>query len=141
MNNRTGLLNGLAPGSRLLFIRLRSLGDVILSTPLYAALKTWRPDLQLSVLVENPYDEVLKGNPNLSSIFLMPSKTPTRQQCTPNARWKVLWKIRKERFDCCINLHGGSTSALTTLLSKARHRVGLHNFRNAFCSNRSQTKF
>ena len=135
MNSGTGLLNGLPHRSRLLFIRLRSLGDVVLSTPLYAALKTWRPDLQLSVLVENPYDEVLKGNPNLSSIFLMPSKTPSRQQFTSRLRWKALWKITKERFDCSINLHGGSTSALITLMSKARHRIGLYNFRNAFCYN------
>ena len=135
MNNGTRLLNELAPGSRLLFIRLRSLGDVILSTPLYTALKIWRPDLQLSVLVETPYDEVLKGNPALSSILAMPAKIYSWQQFNLNERWKMLLKIRREHFDCCINLHGGSTSAWITLMSRARHRVGLHDFRNAFCYN------
>jgi hypothetical protein len=40
---RTDLLPSLSPGSRVLFVRLRSLGDTVLSTPLYAALKAGGP--------------------------------------------------------------------------------------------------
>ena len=43
--------------------------------------------------------------------------------------------MRAEKFDCCINLHGGTTSAWLTWLSGARHRVGLKSFRNSFCYN------
>ena len=59
MKGDTMLLPELASGAKVLFIRLRSLGDTILSTPLFAALKAWRPDLQLAALVENPFDQVL----------------------------------------------------------------------------------
>ena len=129
-----GLLTGLPPGSKILFVRLRSLGDTILSTPLYAALKDWRPDLQLSALVEEPYDEVLRRNPDLQSVFPLPVQGAKRRS-TSIARWQTLRQIRRERFDCCINLHGGTTSAWLTAMSGARYRIGLRGYRNSFCYN------
>ena len=129
-----GLLTGLPPGSKILFIRLRSLGDTILSTPLYAALKDWRPDLQLSALVEEPYDEVLRRNPDLQSVFPLPVQGAKRRS-TSIARWQTLRQIRRERFHCCINLHGGTTSAWLTAMSGARYRIGLRGYRNSFCYN------
>ncbi len=127
-----GLLTRLPPGSRILFIRLRSLGDTILSTPLYAALKAWRPDLRLSALVEEPFDEALRRNPDLESVFPLQIRG-TDQRSTAKARWQTLRQIRRNRFECCINLHGGTTSAWLTGMSGARHRIGLHGYRNSFC--------
>ena len=129
-----GLLATLPSGSRILFIRLRSLGDTVLSTPLYAALKAWRPDLRLSALVEEPFDEVLRGNPDLESVFPLQVHR-TKKRSTARARWRTLRQIRRKRFDCCINLHGGATSAWLTGMSAARHRIGLHGYRNSFCYN------
>lgn len=129
-----GLLTSLAPGSRILFIRLRSLGDTVLSTPLYAALKAWRPDLRLSVLVEEPFDEALYRNPDLESVFPLQVHR-IKQRSTTMARWRTLRRIRRKRFDCCINLHGGATSAWLTGLSGARFRIGLQGYRNSFCYN------
>jgi predicted lipopolysaccharide heptosyltransferase III len=120
--------------AKILFIRLRSLGDTLLSTPLFAALRFWRPDLRLSVLVEEPNQDVLHGNPDIDSIFLLP-RTTARGLSVVTARVNGLAKIRAERFDCCINLHGGTTGAWLTWLSGARYRVGLRGFRNAFCYN------
>ena len=129
-----GLLTRLAPGSGILFIRLRSLGDTVLSTPLYAALKAWRPDLRLSALVEEPFDEALYRNPDLESVFPLQVRG-TRQRSTTRARWQTLRQIRRKRFDCCIDLHGGTTSAWLTGMSGARYRIGLHRYRNSFCYN------
>jgi len=52
-----------------------------------------------------------------------------------NVRWSALNEVRRNRFDCCVNLHGGSTGAWFTLLSGARFRVGLEGFRNRFAYN------
>ena len=124
------LLPSLSPGSRVLFIRLRSLGDTVLSTPLYAALKAWRPDLRISVLVESPNGEVLIHNPDLDQVLTIPGDPGFfKSFCS---RVTALRKIRAARFGCCINLHGGSTSAWLTLLSGSLHRIGLRNFRNTF---------
>lgn len=128
------LLGTLPSGSSILFVRLRSLGDTILSTPLYAALKAWRPDLRLSALVEEPFDEALHRNPDLESVFTLKVRG-TKRRSTTMARWQILRQIRRKRFDCCIDLHGGTTSAWLTGMSGARYRIGLHGYRNSFCYN------
>ncbi len=130
----TDLLPNLPEGSRILFVRLRSLGDTILSTPLYRALKSWRPDLRISVLVESPHDEVLHNNPDLHQVISIRCQNLGRLEQL-KSRIQALRQVRAEQFECCINLHGGSTSAWITRLSRARHRVGLQSFRNAFAYN------
>jgi heptosyltransferase-3 len=132
--NTAQILPNLPRAAKLLFVRLRSLGDTLLSTPLYAALKGWRPDLRISALVESPYDEVVRNNPDLDEVLSLPA---VHEQKYPKwlARWKTLQQIRWRRFDCCINLHGGSTSGLLTGLSGSAYRVGHRGFRNNFCYN------
>ena len=132
---RTDLLSSLSPGSRVLFVRLRSLGDTVLSTPLYAALKAWRPDLRVTVLVEPPNGEVLKHNPDVDQVLTIPGAQGSISSLFSRA--SVLREIRASRFACCINLHGGSTSAWLTLLSGSMHRVGLKSFRNTFAYTHS----
>ena len=121
------LLPRLPHQAKILFIRLRSLGDTILSTPLYAALKAWRPDLRIAVLIERPNDEVLWHNPNIDEIICLGRDL--------RARWSALAAVRQMHFDCCINLHGGCSSAWVTALSRARHRIGDSKFRNSFAYN------
>ena len=132
--NPSDVLPGLPPEATILFIRLRSLGDTILSTPLYAALKTWRPDLRISVLVEVPNDEVLSHNPHIEHVLAISPANESNWKGL-RARLSTLTALRGNHFDCCINLHGGSTSAWLTALSGARYRVGDHRFRNAFAYN------
>lgn len=128
------LLQSLPPGARILLIRLRSLGDTILSTPLYAALKSWRPDLRLSVLVESPNDEVLRNNPDLDNVISIRASGKSAFRVFA-ARYGALQQIRAATFDCCINLHGGVTSAWLTALSGAHIRVGVSTFRNRIAYN------
>ena len=132
--NPSDVLPGLPLQAKILFIRLRSLGDTILSIPLYTALKTWRPDLGISVLVEEPNDQVLANNPNIDHIISIPAANGSNWKDL-RARLSALAEMRQSRFDCCINLHGGSTSAWLTALSGARYRVGYRRFRNAFAYN------
>jgi predicted lipopolysaccharide heptosyltransferase III len=130
------ILPNLPANAKILFIRLRSLGDTLLSTPLYAALKEWRPDLRISVLVEKPNDEVLMHNPDIRDVLAIPAAA--ERAFSPShlaVRFTAIRRLRAEHFDCCFNLHGGSTSALFTWLSRATYRVGLKNFRNSYCYN------
>jgi ADP-heptose:LPS heptosyltransferase len=100
-----GLLPALPPRSRILIIRLRPLGDMVLLTPALTALHDWRPDLQLSVLAEPSVVPVLEGNPAVSDILLHRSFAST------------VSAIRKQRFSIVFNQHSGPTSALLTALS------------------------
>jgi heptosyltransferase-3 len=93
-------------------IRLRSLGDCVLSTPALEILKRSRPDLRLAVMVEDRFRAVFEGNPDLDEIL-------------PPA----LGALRRWRPRLCLNLHGGGRSAWMTALSGARYRAGFGHFR------------
>ena len=93
-------------------LRLRSLGDCVLTTPALDILKRCRPDLRLAVMVEDRFRAVFEGNPDLDET-LPPAVAALR-------RWRPL---------LCLNLHGGGRSAWMTALSGARYRAGFGHFR------------
>jgi heptosyltransferase-3 len=111
------VLEKLAEGSRVAVIRLRSLGDCVLTTPAIALLHDFRPDLQISVSVEDRFRAVFEGSPRITQIL------------PPNGM-----VVRKWRSDLCINLHGGTRSQWMTALSGARWRAGFahHSFTSAY---------
>lgn len=105
-------LERLPPGARIAVIRLRSLGDCVLSTPALHLLKLHRPDLSLGVVVEEPFASVFANNPDLDAIL------------PPNPLALARW-----RPALCLNLHGGTRSAQLTAASLAPLRAGFAHFR------------
>ena len=106
------VLQRLTPGARVAVIRLRSLGDSVLTTPALALLKQARPDLRIALVVEDAFAPLFTGNPDLESV-LAPSVSEI-------SRW---------RPHLTLNLHGGSTSVRLTLASRASLRAGFGHFR------------
>lgn len=123
----SSLLASLPEGARLLLIRLRSLGDALLLTPALRALKQWRPDLQVSVLLYRRFAPILEGNPDIAELLALDPEGAT----APFSIARTVLRLRRRRFAACFNLHGGTLSALLTLLSGARHRLGWERFRFA----------
>jgi ADP-heptose:LPS heptosyltransferase len=107
-----GVLQELAHGAAVAVIRLRSLGDCVLTTPALHILKRARPDLRIGVVVEERFAPVFIGNPDVHTI-LPPCVTDIR-------RWRPV---------LALNLHGGSRSISLTALSGARVRAGFAHFR------------
>lgn len=81
-------------------MRLRSLGDVVLTLPAISALHAWRPDLRISVLVEKPHDALLEGNPAVSEILIAKNFVAMARE------------LRKRHFPIVFNQHAGPKSAL-----------------------------
>jgi heptosyltransferase III len=106
------VLECLPRASRVGILRLRSLGDCVLSTPAIEILKRYRPDLRLAVMVEDRFRAVFEGNPDLDEILPVD-----------------LGALRRWRPALCLNLHGGGRSAWMTALSGARYRAGFGHFR------------
>ena len=106
------LLERLSPGARVAVIRLRSLGDCVLTTPAVALLKKFRPDLRIAMVVEDRYSAIFAGNPDVESIL------------TPRAS-----EISRWHPDLTLNLHGGATSVRLTLAARSRWRAGFAHFR------------
>ncbi|MCX6620104.1 MAG: glycosyltransferase family 9 protein [Acidobacteria bacterium] len=112
------VLDRLLPGSRIAVIRLRSLGDCVLTTPALALLKTARPDLEIAVVVEEAWEPVFEGNPDVA-IALPPSAMA----------------IRLFGPDLCLNLHENTRSLALTVRSGARYRAGFQHSRASWLYN------
>lgn len=54
---------------KILIIRLSSLGDIVLSSPLIRALKKELPDAEIDFMVKKPFADLVRHNPNLNHII------------------------------------------------------------------------
>ena len=120
-------LPGLAPQALVAAVRLRSLGDTLLMTPALTALKRWRPDLRLAVLVEPAFTAVLAGNPDIAEIIPVPSALAGRAA--------ALRRLRRLRPQLVLGLHGGSTAAWLSRASGAPWRASFAGLRHAWAYN------
>lgn len=111
------ILEQLPEGARVCIVRLRSLGDCVLTTPALALLKQARSDLQIGVAVAVRFRAVFEGSPAVNGIL-----PPT---------WKG---VRNWNSSLCVNLHGGTHSQIMTALSGAKWRAGFahHSLRLAY---------
>jgi heptosyltransferase-3 len=112
------VLEQLPREARVAVIRLRSLGDCVLTTPALAMLKAARPDLAVGVAVEERFRAVFEGNPAISQIL--------------PATWPV---VRRWKPELCVNLHGGTRSQWITALSGAKWRAGFANHNTTLAYN------
>ena len=106
----------------MLVVRLRSIGDTVLSTPSLYALRRFLPDAQIDVLLEDWVAPVLDGNTDASRVL-------TVRRGSTTARLALVRELRAARYDVAYDLHGGSTAALLTRASGARRRVGYASYR------------
>src|ERR1700679_3063761 len=89
----TNVLDRLPSGARGAIIRLRSLGDSVLTPPALTLLHQAHPDLQIAVVVEDRFRAVFAGNPDVDQIL------------APNASG-----ISRFRPQLALNVQGGATS-------------------------------
>ena len=112
------VLEKLPPGARVAVLRLRSLGDCVLTTPALDILRRARPDLRVAVVVEDRFRDIFEGNSDVDEIL------------APEAAALRRWRPR-----LCVNFHGGSRSAWMTAVSGARYRAGFSHFRHRLVYN------
>lgn len=106
---------------KILLIRLRLIGDVVLTTPIIRALRRAQPDARLTYLVEPSAAPVVARNPHLNDVIVSPLLGGTAR-LREDARLAL--RLRRQRFDAVIDFHGGPRSSLLTWLSGAPVRLG-----------------
>ncbi len=112
------VLDQLPDRPKILVVRLRSLGDCVLTTPALRLLKQARPGASIGVVVEPRFDAVFAGNPDVDSVL-------------PPAAGAV-WRFGA---GLTINFHGGTRSLALTALSCARWRAGFAHYRHGQVHN------
>jgi len=113
---------------KVLFVRLRSIGDTVLATSAVNALRRFLPDAQIDILVEDWVAPVLAEHPSLSRVISL-------ERNSLAARARIAREIRASGYDVVYNLHGGTTSTFLTRASGARHRVGYASYQYAKLHN------
>ncbi len=101
---------------KILVIKLRAIGDVLLSTIVVPNLRAAFPNAKIDFLTENPARDVVLGNTELDSVIVFNSK----KQNGIN----LILDVRKRKYDLVFDLFGNPRSALVTQFSGAKYRVG-----------------
>jgi ADP-heptose:LPS heptosyltransferase len=107
-----------ADAPRVLVIRRRYLGDIVLLGSVLRNLRLHWPAAHLSVLVEPRFAEVLALNPEVNSTLNLPASL---------GEWPgFLRALRRARFTHVLDLDNSDKTAVISRLSGAKIRVGLH---------------
>jgi lipopolysaccharide heptosyltransferase II len=101
----------------ILIIKLRGIGDVVLSTIVLENLRTDFPNAQIDYLVEKPSEPGLTGLHDVSHVLIFDRKNLL-------AKVKLILKIRKNKYDLVLDFFTNPSTALVTFFSGAFYRVG-----------------
>lgn len=104
-------------GGRVLVVRLSALGDVLFALETVAALHHERPDVSIDFLVEDRFQQLLKGHPHIDQVLVYPRRN---KLSIPGH----LRRLQRRRYDVALDLHGIQKSALHMLCARARTKVG-----------------
>jgi heptosyltransferase-3 len=112
---------------RILVIKLKQPGDVLVSTPVIAALKEAWPGCHLTYLVPRGAEAMVSGHPGLDGLMVVDRRGETWGQAL-----KFIRDLRRQRFDLVLELSGGDRGAIYSRLSGARERLGFQHPRQPF---------
>lgn len=111
--------------SRLLVVKLSSLGDVVHTLPLIEALRLGLgPEVHLAWAVRKAFAPLVINNPHLSAVHVLEEKSFS-------ATLTFGKRLRAEHFDTALDPQGLFVSGLLTFLSGAPRRIGLDKNREA----------
>ncbi|HKD86719.1 MAG TPA: glycosyltransferase family 9 protein [Terriglobales bacterium] len=118
-------------GPSFIIFRLDALGDVVMTTPLFRALKKAYPDSRCTVVVRNCYKSLLVTNPHIDEILTLPvirpAWLPQRLRGLLAAALLYWTKLRKRHFDFAVSPRWDVDEQLATflcVLTRATTRVG-----------------
>jgi heptosyltransferase-3 len=103
----------------ILVIKLKQPGDVLVSSPVLAALKEAWPEAKVTYLVPRAAEDMISGHPLLDELFVA-----DRRQETWSRSWRLLQNLKRANFDLVLELSGGDRGAFYTLATRAKETVG-----------------
>jgi len=107
---------------KILVIKFRHIGDVLLTAPLISTLKIEIPGVRVCAAVKQGTEAVLDGHPHLNALYVLPKKQAGERSIAFFIRYiKWLKKLRNENFDLVINATEGDRGILLGRISGARN--------------------
>ncbi len=106
------------PPQRILCIKLKHIGDVLLMTPAIRALRRAWPETAIAALTPRGTEAILAGNPDLVGVFVHDPEAGI------GGSWRTLRALRAFAPDLVLEMGQGDREAILGWLSGARRRVG-----------------
>ena len=108
----------LKPPHSVLFIRLRLLGDIIMTIPALLRFRQVYPDAAVYYALEEPFAQLADLLPVVDECFVIPRNFSLKDY----RQWRK--RIKEKKIDTVIDFHSGPKSALLTRLSGCPSRIG-----------------
>lgn len=116
--------------TRVLVIKLSSLGDVVHTLPAVESLargfEARGEAAEIDWLVEEPASGVLKGHPRLANLIVVKRRGWSH---SPGENLRVARFLASRRYDMALDFQGLLKSGVWVWLSRARRRIGFSNYR------------
>jgi len=113
---------------KILVIQQKMIGDVLISTLLCDNLRLAYPDAQIDYMVYKSTLPVLQGNTSVDNFILFERK----HRISKLQFFKLIFRVRKERYDIIIDSYSKLESWLTVLFSKAPVKISYKKFGRTF---------
>jgi heptosyltransferase-3 len=110
---------------RILVIKMRHHGDVLLTSPLFTHLKKKCEGASIDALIYQETLPMLEGHPAISQ-FLLYDRALKKKSFFKRilGEFSLLKKIWRGQYDLVINLTEGDRGAIASLISRSRYKVG-----------------
>ncbi|HNT34668.1 MAG TPA: glycosyltransferase family 9 protein [bacterium] len=111
----------------ILLVRLRAVGEVVMTLPVLDIVRRNYPNAFLAMLVESPCEEIFEADSRADKVFVFnkPYLRSLPYHKKMKAFWEFVFSLRQQRFDLAVDLHNVSRSQWLTFLSGARERIGM----------------
>jgi heptosyltransferase III len=108
---------------RLLFVKLKHIGDTLLLTPTLMAVRAHHPRAEIWVAVREGTEGILAGCPAVDRIITVtPVESDRRTLANLWRDLRTCWQLRRQRFDYAFELTDGDRGRALAGLTGARHR-------------------
>src|SRR5262245_51954725 len=99
---------------RILIIRFSSVGDIVLTLPVYRALRQAFPSAKLVALTKESFADILRTHPDVHDVMtLKPDESLS----------SIIARVRDQHFDVVIDLHSNLRSRIIRFLAGAKRVV------------------
>ena len=119
---------------KILILQYQPFGDIILNTGYMPHLRKKFPDAKIDYLMYKPFRKVLEGNPYLDELILMEKLKKNTLKCWLH-NLKMLFEIRKRKYDLVIDQMRGTGSIQFVIFSGAKYRFGYNHKKFNFIYN------
>lgn len=122
---------------KILVVKLRHHGDVLLTSAVFSVLKDAIPDAQIDAYIYGDTAPMLQGHPAITEYLLYDRSW---KKLAPLIKifkeLQLLLKVRANKYDLIVNLTEGDRGAIAALVSGARIKVGFDPGNNGFFGKR-----